>query len=185
MDLIKNIDTRELMYDTIPKGGVGAELGVCRGVNAVQLFFRAKPSILFLVDKWEEDKDFTRGRNANLWMGDHSESVKNIFEKEIKQGVVVVHKKFSTSFLAGLPDNSLDWVYIDTNHQYQCTSREIDLSVKKVRQGGYIMGHDYFSNPQAWGTSIIRAVNERIQNGDIAMEAITNEMWPSYMTRVL
>ena len=79
----------------------------------------------------------------------------------------------------------MDWVYIDTNHQYQCISREIDLSVKKVRRGGYIMGHDYFSNPQAWGTSIIRAVNERIQNGDIVMEAITREVWPSYLTRVL
>jgi len=36
-----------------------------------------------------------------------------------------------------------------------------------------------------WGTSVIRAVNERIQNGDIKMEAISNEVWPTYLTKVL
>ena len=46
-------------------------------------------------------------------------------------------------------------------------------------------GMNYLTNPQIWGSSIIRAVNERIQNGDIKMEVITNEKWPSYLTRVL
>lgn len=186
MDLIKNIDTRELMYDTIPEGGVGAELGVCRGTNAVQLLFRAKPSVLFLVDKWEEAEYLRKPHEvSDLWYDDHYESVASIFDEEIKEGKVVIHKQHSSSFLASLPDNSLDWVYIDSNHHYQCVSREIDLSVKKVRAGGLIMGHDYMTNPKVWGTSVIRAVNERIRNGDIQMEAITNEKWPSYMTRVL
>jgi hypothetical protein len=185
MDTIKEIPIRELLYEVIPKNGIGAELGVCRGSNAVQLFFKTKPSIMFLVDTWEEVEGAPRGRNPNLWLGDYERDVKNIFEDEINQGKVFIHREFSTSFLSSLPDDFLDWVYIDTNHHYQCISREIDLSVKKVRKGGYIMGHDYFSNPQVWGTSIIRAVNERIQNGDIIMEAITNEVWPTYLTKVL
>ena len=45
-----------------------------------------------------------------------------------------------------------------------------------LRKDGYIMGHDYFANPAMWGTSVIRAVNERIQTGDIKMEAIFQEM---------
>jgi hypothetical protein len=186
MDLIKEISTRDLMYDTIPKGGIGAELGVCRGVNAVQLIFRTKPSVLFLVDTWKiSEKRRMAHDDPNLWYDDYFDSVTEIFNKEIKQGKVILRKQDSTSFLDSLEDNSLDWVYIDAAHQYQHVSREIDLSIKKVKSGGHIMGHDYLTNPQRWTTSIIRAVNERMQNGDIKMEAITNEKWPSYLTRVL
>lgn len=186
MDLIKEIDTRELMYDIIPKGGIGAELGVCRGSNAVQLFFRIKPSVLFLVDSWEK-AEYTRPPHddPNLWYDDYFDSVAEIFNEEIKQGGVILKKQYATSFLASLADDSLDWVYIDSNHHYQNVSREIDLSIKKVKSGGHIMGHDYLPNPQLWATSIIRAVNERMQSGDIKMEAITNEKWPSYLTKVL
>lgn len=193
MDSIKEIPTRELIYDIVPKNGVGAELGVCRGSNAVQLFFRTKPSVLFLVDKWEKIKDGKwcgivagpKGRNPNLWLGDYEESIREIFEKEISQGKVLVNKESSIKFLSSLQDNSLDWVYIDTDHRYQTISKEIDISIKKVRKDGYIMGHDYFANPAMWGTSVIRAVNERIQTGDIKMEAISNEVWPTYLTKVL
>ena len=186
MELIKEIDTRELMYDTIPKGGIGAELGVCRGRNAVQLLFRTKPASLFLVDKWEKAEGFKKPHEiSDLWYDDHYPSVSEIFHEEITQGRVILQKQHSVAFLNSLPDNFLDWVYIDSNHHYQCVSREIDLAVKKVKSGGYIMGHDYQANPINWGTSIIRAVNERVQNGDIWMEAITNETWPSYLTRVL
>ena len=110
MDLIKEIPTRELIYDIVPKNGIGAEIGVCRGSNAVQLLFRAKPSVLFLVDKWEEIKDgkwcgeqlgpfWQRGRNPNLWLGDYEESVREIFEKEIDQGKVPINKESSIKFL--------------------------------------------------------------------------------------
>ena len=186
MDTIKKINTRELMYDTVPKGGIGAELGVCRGINAVQLLFRAKPAMLFLVDTWEESKILRPPHeDPNLWYDDHFDSVSEIFEEEIVNGRVILHKQATTTFLASLPDSYLDWVYIDANHHYQFVKRDIDLSIKKVKSGGFIMGHDYMSNPRVWGVSIIRAVNERIQNGDIKMEAITSEKWPSYLTRVL
>ena len=142
--------------------------------------------MLFLVDTWEESKILRPPHeDPNLWYDDHFDSVSEIFEEEIVNGRVILHKQATTTFLASLPDSYLDWVYIDANHHYQFVKRDIDLSIKKVKSGGFIMGHDYMSNPRVWGVSIIRAVNERIQNGDIKMEAITNEKWPSYLTRVL
>ena len=48
------------------------------------------------------------------------------------------------------------------------------------------MGHDYCNFMEnTWGTSVVRAVNERIQSGDIFMEAISEDTWPSYLCRVL
>ena len=183
MKQIKNVDTREDLYNMIPKGGVGAEIGVCRGQNAVQLFFRARPSVLHLVDIWK-DFGIRRHDEPQLWYKDYSEVVRNLFEEEIESGQVQVHKAYSVSWLHHLEDESLDWVYLDANHHYQSASRELNHAIKKVKKGGLILGHDYSSTPERWGSSVIRAVNERIQNGNLEMTAITKEKWPSYMTEV-
>lgn len=40
-------------------------------------------------------------------------------------------------------DNSLDFVYIDGNHQFASEANDIYEWSKKVRLGGIIAGHDY------------------------------------------
>jgi hypothetical protein len=170
MEKIKSIETREELYLEIPKGGIGAEIGVCKGINSMPLYFISKPSKMYLVDIWTEicpnGADWPRMGDPFLWYDDHKGLVEKIFSEEIK-------------------DDSLDWVYLDSDHRYNCIAIEINLAIQKVKKGGLIMGHDYSTVPQTWGSSIIRAVNERIQNNDVKMEAITLETWPSYLLRVL
>ena len=38
MEKIKSIETREELYLEIPKGGIGAEIGVCKGINSMPLY---------------------------------------------------------------------------------------------------------------------------------------------------
>ena len=47
------------------------------------------------------------------------------------------------------------------------------------------MGHDYSPNAQVWKAGVVRAVNEKIQEGKIRMIGITIERWPSFMCEVL
>ena len=95
-------------------------------------------------------------------------------------------KDYSTYFLHKLENDSLDWVYLDSNHDYEVVSAEIEICLRKVKSGGHIMGHDYCNFMEnTWGTSVVRAVNERIKSGDIFMEAISEDRWPSYICRVL
>ena len=47
------------------------------------------------------------------------------------------------------------------------------------------MGHDYWTNSLNWKAGVIRAVNARIQNGDMKMVGITIEKFTSYMCKVL
>jgi predicted O-methyltransferase YrrM len=47
-----------------------------------------------------------------------------------------------------IPDNSLDFVYIDANHKYDFVMLDILLWSRKVRKGGVVSGHDYFNNPK-------------------------------------
>ena len=186
---IKEIETREEMYLEIPKGGIGAELGTCKGINALNLYQVTKPKKLYLCDIWTETvpdgKPWPRGDMPDIWYGDNYDLVRSFFEEEIDSGKVEIKKEFSSDFLVSLPDNYLDWVYIDSDHHYVCVSVEIDIAIKKVKSGGLILGHDYKTVPEDWGSSVIRAVNERIQSRDMMMEAITLESWPSYLCRVL
>jgi hypothetical protein len=45
-------------------------------------------------------------------------------------------------------------VYIDGNHQYESVKSDILLYSDKIKDGGYITGHDY------WKKSVKMAVNE-------------------------
>ena len=189
MQRIKEVQTRQELYLEIPKGGIGAELGVCKGSNSASLLVHTRPEKLYLVDIWTE-KCPDEGQDWHPQLipsyGDHYSLVSGIFTPEIANGSVELRKEYSTDFLCSLPDDSLDWVYLDSDHHYEVVAHEIDISLNKVKKGGYIMGHDFHNFiDNTWGTSVIRAVNERIQNGDIVMEVITSQRWPSYLTKVL
>jgi hypothetical protein len=57
-----------------------------------------------------------------------------------------------------IPDNSLDFCYIDGNHTYEFVKADILLAIKKIKAGGYLAGHDYY--PNAFGVKA--AVDELI-----------------------
>lgn len=53
-------------------------------------------------------------------------------------------------------DNSIDFLFIDANHEYPYVSKDIAAYLPKMKKGGVISGHDYnLSHP-----GVIKAVNE-------------------------
>ena len=181
--MIKEYEFREDMFLDIPKNGIGCELGVCRGYNAVQLYQRSKPKKLFLVDRWIENDD-VGGFVHDYREDDYTDSITRVFEQEINENKVVLKKGTTIDFLTTLNDNELDWVYIDASHFYEDVINEINQCLKKVRKGGLIMGHDFHpGDPQR--TGVIRPVIEAIQKNEIKMIGISSEKWASYMCEVL
>jgi hypothetical protein len=53
-------------------------------------------------------------------------------------------RKTSMEALNDIPDDSLDFVYIDANHSIRYAVEDIYEWYRKVRVGGVISGHDYF-----------------------------------------
>lgn len=49
----------------------------------------------------------------------------------------------SLEFCKKLDDNSIDFVYIDGNHQYTSVKEDILSWLPKIKNGGIISGHDY------------------------------------------
>jgi hypothetical protein len=50
---------------------------------------------------------------------------------------------YSHNVVDRFKDNSIDFIYIDANHSYESVKQDLILYYPKVKQGGYIGGHDY------------------------------------------
>lgn len=127
---------REDLIREMPTRGTVAELGVDRGDFSEKIFEISKPKVLFLVDVWSSKRYSSREERA----------VRNRFEAEISSGQVEVCKESSLDFGVRQQPDSLDWVYIDTDHSFKTTLGELRALAPAVRPGGYICGHDF-----TWG----------------------------------
>lgn len=56
-------------------------------------------------------------------------------------------RKTSMEAVKDFPDNSLDFVYIDANHDFLNVTQDVHYWLKKVRPGGILSGHDYCKFP--------------------------------------
>lgn len=59
-------------------------------------------------------------------------------------------------------DGSFDLVYIDAMHTYDAVKTDIEAWLPKVRKGGIISGHDYWSGRDG----LVRAVDEKFGKPD-------------------
>lgn len=185
--MITPYETRFEMYcDEIPKGQVGAELGVCKSPNAMWMHQICKPSHFHLVDLWNQ-REPTRPHHPHpiLWYGDHENLCRRIFEDEIEAGTVSIHRKMTTDWLKSIEDRSLDWIYIDSDHWYKSVKSEIELACQKVKVGGLVLGDDFDCQPVAWCTGVQRAVVEAINENFLEMVALSSEIQPSFCCKVL
>lgn len=57
----------------------------------------------------------------------------------------------------GIADGSVDFVYIDANHEYDFIKSDIQMWLPKVKKGGILSGHDFIQMDRI---GVIRAVRE-------------------------
>ena len=185
--MIKLYQTRRELYQTtLPINGIGAELGVADGTNALDLISITKPRKLFLCDPWPDHyagafKDFS--------------SVSKLFATD---KTVQIVREFDYDWLSTLENKFLDWAYLDTDHTYETTVKELNALCDKVRL--VIAGHDFCCTAgtlhpfiSGWNGGVMRAVIEAIQVGQLELIAITSPIngcsamdgYPSWACRVL
>jgi len=76
-------------------------------------------------------------------------------------------KTTSEEFSKTIEDGSLDFVYIDGDHQYESCKKDLELWVPKVKKGGIIAGHDYLA---ICFLGVVNAVNESFGSPDKTYE---------------
>jgi hypothetical protein len=116
---------------------VGAEIGIYKG-GFTKRFCEAGLK-MFAIDPWV------------AYYGDRNqERVDSIYEEArqtlSKYDNCTIIKKSSMEAVKEFANESLDFVYIDSDHRFKQTAEDIVDWSKKVRQGGIVAGHDYFTS---------------------------------------
>ena len=158
LDLIRWI--RELDLKT------GAEIGVYVGEFS-RLIMRSNPQLkLYGVDPWIEYKEYKEldGQDFNEMYEETLEKMKTF----IKKGEYVVVRKTSMEALKDFKDGSLDFVYIDANHEDPYVTQDIEGWAAKVRPGGIVSGHDYI-RPKGAKYAIIDALDNYTKKNKVQL----------------
>lgn len=141
-----------------------AEIGVWESGLSRRILEICKPTKLHLIDPWMyqpefENTGFGRKKNEHL-METKYQDVVAAFKSDDR---VAVHRATSEDALNALPDGSLDWVYIDGNHNEPFIGNDLALCLKKVKPNGIISGDDYNWQAEASGAPVRRAVEALIE----------------------
>lgn len=167
------------LMQLIPKDGVGAEIGVCRGHFSKIIMREAEPCVLYLVDLWERREGV---RMPGQWTDEFHRAALHetmtSMREHIAKGVVRPLCGESVDIASRFPDRYLDWVYIDACHTYEACKADLDAWSPKVKHGGYIMGHDY-ARTIRWAEGVIRAVTEFANAHRVNVE-VTDERKASF-----
>ena len=74
---------------------------------------------------------------------DKFDLVNKKLSKRIEKGQVSITRELSIEAAQTFENNYFDWIYIDTDHSYGTTIQELYAYKDKIKDAGYIAGHDY------------------------------------------
>lgn len=124
----------------------GAEIGVEQGEYSERLVIANPEVTLHLIDAWAAYKGY-RDHVSQSKLDGFLQSVKTRmapYNNEIRK--VHILRKFSVEAAKEFDNESLDFVYIDANHEFSHVVADLAAWVPKVRVGGIVSGHDFFTS---------------------------------------
>ena len=133
----------------------GVEIGVAWGQNIVD--YCKEGFEIYGVDPWDAHTDEDEFRKLIHIDGKYGSTIDGVHklaeERTEKYPNCKLLKMTSIEALEQFPDRSLDFVYIDGNHSFGYVAMDLMKWTRKVKKGGAICGHDYYShNPQTQRT---------------------------------
>jgi len=121
---------------------VGVEVGVKEGENLFFIMDHCPDLKMTGVDAWEKQLSEKDGENYATWGMDDMHQ--RVLEKSEKyNGRVKILKSFSTDAANAFDDHSLDFVFIDAQHTYECLKADIKAWSPKLKDSGMLLGHDF------------------------------------------
>lgn len=133
---------------------VGAEIGTERGLFAKRMCV-INPSLkLYCIDPWQAYHGY-REHVSQPKLDDFYE----IAKERLAPYDCHLIRKFSVDAAKDFKDGSLDYIYLDGNHNLLHVIQDLWYWTPKVRKGGIISGHDFIRriNP-SMGMHVVEAV---------------------------
>lgn len=139
---------------------IGCWKGRSAAFMAVEINNSGKTIAFDCVDTWKGSE------TEHEHMSDHYVKTDSLYEKFMANTDRVKHIITpvigdSVQVANQYEDDSLDFVFIDGDHRYDCVFADINAWLPKVKVGGVISGHDY-----GWCSDVRRAVHEVFGEAD-------------------
>jgi len=145
--------SRKRMLRIMPKNAVAVEIGVFRGAFAKEIMCITEPKELILIDPWVFQQPVKEQWSYIPWICIKSQAD---FEKEYQKVVdhfgnitnVKIVRDYSHKVVSTIPDNYVDWVYVDGSHDYDSVVEDVTDWYNKIKIGGWICGDDWDWSPE-------------------------------------
>jgi predicted O-methyltransferase YrrM len=148
----------------------GAEIGVACGKYSQRLCMEIPGLTIYCVDPWAKYIGNRRAPSVERLEGHYMEA-----RERLKGYKAIFMRELSMDAVKKIPDGSLDFVFIDGNHDYSYVLEDIREWSKKVKSGGIVSGHDYYNFR---GSGIIKAVTEYLKDKPKIVLNITTKHRP-------
>jgi hypothetical protein len=145
---------------------MGVEIGTDQGEFA-EVLLKANPKLdLFCVDPWKAEaydkgEQPESGEDQTFFNKRYEDTQKRLKEYDsikLMPPRAHIYRMTSLQALYYFPDNSVDFVYIDGNHDFLNVTQDMHYWLKKVRPGGILSGHDYVRYPSSKFNHVKRVV---------------------------
>lgn len=128
-------------YKTLVEVGVWKGHSICYLANKL----KNKDVDLYAVDLWDETYKYDNKPDIKV----QKPHLYDIFKENIKNANLTNKikdiKSISWEAASNFEDDSVDFVFIDADHEYDSVIKDIDSWLPKIKKDGIIAGHDYFN----------------------------------------
>ena len=101
-----------------------------------------------IVDPWQDSEDNIYRKIISI-PGEHARTIEDVYQYARQRTApypnCTLIRKTSVEAVQDFPKRSLDFVYVDANHAFGYIAMDLANWVDKVKKGGVIAGHDYYS----------------------------------------
>lgn len=181
--LIKRIYSRQEIPTFLKLFGLTdriCELGVANGGNLWPMLLFTHPKVCLAIDVWDTEACPYYPQDKHDRNLKHVQRIADKIENWDGWDTDLQIIKGNHNLLVdNYEDESFDYVYIDSDHSYEATSKDIELWWPKVKKGGILAGHDYNSRNKLYG--VVEAVNEFVENNNIEYFHLTSEYPKSWI----
>lgn len=150
---------------------VVAEVGIGYGTHAKQLLRSTNIERMYLIDPMcfypnDQFAEDIMNQEAEIKGNNFNEMVDHISaELSPWKNKWIWFRKPSISVTSlEIPDETLDCIFVDGDHSYEAVLQDLRFWWKKVKQGGQMLGNDY------WMDDVARAVHEFASENNLTVQ---------------
>jgi MMP 1-O-methyltransferase len=149
----------EWLFNTaksIKENGLVVELGSWKGRSSCSISLGLNNAKLFCIDTWNGNLNQLAVHYAEKGSGAYNDFITNC--QTVAKRVPFILACDSSQAAVLFENESIDWLFIDSDHSPEGIERDLKAWIDKVKPNGIISGHDWYNNDKALSLGLDRVI---------------------------